>query len=319
MPLDPALRAMLERGAAARTTPLSELPIEDARAGFRAGIVAGLGPDYVPVELAEVVDRTIESVPVRIYRPAADGPLPVVAFAHAGGYVIGDLDTHDEVCRHLADSLPAVVVAVHYRLAPEHPYPAATDDFCAVVRWLGANAGELGGDPDRLALVGDSAGGNLVAAAALRARADGGPALVAQALAYPLTDSTTEIGRREGGSYLRNGVGLGLTAATMDWFLDCYLPDREQRTWPDASPVAADLAGLPPAVVATAEFDPLRDEGDEYARRLATAGVPVTHLPFDGLVHGFLWQVRVSPAAAKARDAFVDALRTLLAEEIGTA
>lgn len=314
MSLDPALKAMFDRAAAARpdAPPLSAVPPEAARAGFRASVVAGLGEDYVPIELAEVRDSLIAGVPTRVYRPAAPGALPIVAFAHAGGFVIGDLESHDEICRFLADALPAVVVAVDYRLAPENPYPAAADDYCAVVGWLGRHAGDLGADPARLAVVGDSAGGTLAAAAALRASAADGPPIAALAIAYPLTDSSMTIGRRPGGSYERHGDGPGLTAATMDWFLDSYLPDRSQRALPDASPALAELGGLPPAVVATSGNDPLHDEGAEFARRLLAAGVPTTHLEFDTLAHGFLWHTRVSPAAEQARTRFVDALRPLL-------
>lgn len=317
MPLDPALQAMFDRAAALRpdAPPLSSLPPETARAGFRASVVAGLGEGYQPLALAAVEDARIAGVPTRTYRPSSERPLPVVAFAHAGGFVIGDLETHDEICRFLADALPAIVVAVDYRLAPEHPYPAAHDDYDAVVRWLGEHAGEIGGDPARLAVVGDSAGGALAAAIALRSRVDGGPRLAAVAIAYPLVDSTAEVGRRPGGSYQRHGQGPGLTADTMDWFFDAYLPERDQRAVADASPLNADLAGLPPTVVAVSGNDPLHDEGVEFARRLGEAGVPVTTLDFDTMAHGFLWHTRISPAANAAREEFADALRMLLAEQ----
>ena len=320
MPLDPQLSAMFERAAAAPAVPLSELPPAVARAGFRASVLALLGADYQAVPLAEVRDQTIDgSVPVRVYRPRSEATgLPVVAFAHAGGWVLGDLETHDEICRHLSRSLPAVVVAVDYRLAPEHPYPAAVDDYWTAVRWLAEHAAELGGDAGRLVVMGDSAGGNLAAAAALRARDAGGPDIAVQALAYPTVDATLRFGAEPGGSYTTRGEGYGLTVATMKWFVDCYLPDPATRSAPDASPLLVDdLSGLPPAIVATAEYDPLHSEGVHYARRLAQAGVTVTHLDNDGLVHGFLWQTRVSRAADRAREAFVDAVREALGVRLG--
>ncbi|MFC5827666.1 alpha/beta hydrolase [Nonomuraea insulae] len=319
MPLDPQLRAMLERAATVPAIPLSQLPPAVVRYGFLASILAWLGEDYEPLPLAEVREHTIDgAVPVRIYRPDATTPsLPVVAFAHAGGWVLGDLETHDEVCRHLSHALPAVVVAVDYRRAPEHPYPAAIDDYWAAVCWLAGHAAELGGDAGRLAVIGDSAGGNLAAAAALRAREAGGPRIAVQALAYPTVDATLDCGAQEGGSYLTCGEGYGLTLSMMRWFVDSYLPDPADRTASDASPLFADLSGLPPAIVATAEYDPLRTEGERYAHRLARAGVAVTHLELDGLVHGFLYQTRISHAADRAREAFIGAVREALGSRLG--
>jgi acetyl esterase len=315
MPLDPELRAMLDATAAAAPVPMHELPVDVARAGHRAAAAASLGPDYQPIALAEVSDRVVAgSVPVRVYRPDAPGPRPAVAFAHGGGWVLGDLDTHDETCRYLSQALAAVVVAVDYRRAPEHSYPAAIDDYWAAVCWLAENAAGLGADPGALAVVGDSAGGHLAAAATLRARAAGGPAIAVQALAYPVTDATMSTAADPLGSYVTRADDYGLSAASMAWFVDYYLPDSAARAWPDNSPLLVeDLSGLPPAVIATAEFDPLRDEGARYARRLGQAGVPVTWLPGDGLVHSFLRLTRQSRAAARARRAFADAISATLA------
>ncbi len=319
MPLDPHLRLMLEqaaaRAAAAGITGPGQLPPPVVRAGYRTAVTAALGGDYVPIPLAEVRDTTVAGVPVRVYRPAADGPpLPAVAFAHAGGWVLGDLETHDEVCRYLAETLPAVVVAVDYRLAPEHVYPAAHDDYWAVTVWLAENAAALGADPGRLVVAGDSAGGNMALSAALRAREEGGPAIAVQAAAYPVTDMTLEHGRAPGRSYGRYAEGFGLTARTMAWFADTYLPDVSDRA--RVSPLLADdLSGLPPAVIATAEYDVLADEGAAYAQRLDAAGVPVRYLAGDGLTHGFLYYPRVSPACAAARDAFAAAITTCLSPQ----
>jgi len=322
MPLDPDLRAMLERTAAAAPTPMHELPVEVARSGYKAGALAALGPDYQPIALAQVTDRVVAgSVPVRIYQPGAPAagssrPRPVVVFAHGGGWVIGDLDTHDDTCRFLSQALSAVVVAVDYRRAPEDPYPAAINDYWAAVQWTAGQAASLGADPGALALAGDSAGGHLVAAAALRARAAGGPAIAVQAMAYPVTDATMSTATDPHASYVTRSDGFGLSATSMAWFIGCYLPDAADRALPDNAPLlVADLAGLPPAVVATAEFDPLCDEGARYARRLQQAGVPVTWLPGEGLVHGFMRQHRESPAAARARQAFADAIGAVLAAE----
>jgi acetyl esterase len=318
MPLDPQLRVMLEqaaaRAAAAGTTGPGQLPPPVVRAGYRTAITAALGPGYEPAPLAAVRDTTAAGVPVRIYCPEPDGrPLAAVAFAHAGGWVLGDLETHDEVCRYLAEALPAVVVAVDYRLAPEHVYPAGHEDYWAVIGWLAEHAGELGADPGRLVVAGDSAGGNMALAAALRAREEGGPAIAVQAAAYPATDMTLAYGSAPGRSYERYAEGFGLTARTMAWFADTYLPDPSDR--PRVSPLLADdLAGLPPAVIATAEYDVLADEGAAYAARLDTAGVPVRFLAGDGLTHGFLYYPRVSPACAAAREAFAAAITTFLAE-----
>ncbi len=322
MPVDPQLQVMLDQAAErAAAAGLSDgpqrLPPDIVRAGYRAGILAALGDDYVPIPLAEVRDTEVAGVPVRVYRPAAgEEPLPTVAFAHAGGWVLGDLETHDEVCRYLSAVLPAVVVAVDYRLAPEHVYPAAIEDYWAVVCWLGAHAADLGGDQGRLIVVGDSAGGNMALAAALRARDAGGPRLIAQAAAYPATDMTLGYGRAPGRSYEKYAEGYGLTAATMAWFADTYLPEPFHRASPSVSPLlAADLSGLPPAVIATAEYDVLSSEGDRYAERLRRAGVQVTHLDGPGLVHGFLYYPRVSVACATARAAFADAIRRVARQE----
>ena len=219
------------------------------------------------------------------------------------------------MCRYLSTALPAVVVAVDYRLAPEHVYPAAIEDYWAVVCWLAGHAAELGGDAERLVVAGDSAGGNMALAAALRARDAGGPRIRAQAAAYPATDMTLGYGSAPGRSYEKYAEGYGLTAATMSWFAETYLPDPADRAGPDVSPLlAADLSGLPPAVIATAEYDPLSSEGARYAERLRAAGVPVTYLDGKGLVHGFLYYPRVARACATAREAFADAIRSAVTQ-----
>jgi acetyl esterase len=208
--------------------------------------------------------------------------VPTLAFFHGGGFTIGDLDSHDMQCRTLCHELGAVVLSSDYRLAPESPFPAAAEDAIAATRWAREKVAELGGDPARLAVGGDSAGGNLAAVVTQQLRGEE-PGIAAQLLIYPVTDLVSERP-----SHRENGRGYFLTIDEMEWFHANYLPDAEAGRDPLASPLHADdLAGLPPAVIATAEFDPLRDDGDAYAEALVAAGVRVIHRRFDGLVHGF--------------------------------
>jgi acetyl esterase len=261
--------------------------------------------------LRSVEDRVVPGpgggVPVRVYRPESDAAtLPVLTFFHGGGWVFGNLDSHDHVCRALAHEAGCLVVAVDYRLAPEHKFPAALDDCHAVTDWLAANAPELGGDGARIAVGGDSAGGNLAAAVCLAARERGGPALAFQLLIYPATDHTADTDSLE-----RNAIGYLLTRDAIEWCKYQYLRDAEDARDPLASPLLADdLAGLPPALVQTAEFDPLLDEGTAYAERLAAAGVATEHLTYAGMVHGF---VRMGALIDDANTAIADAAARLKA------
>jgi acetyl esterase len=287
---------------------MSEQTPEEARAGFSMlTAIAGPAEEPVPTE-----DRSVPGpagdIPVRIYRPTADTPLPVVVYFHGGGFVIGDIATHDTTCQRLAAGVPALVVSVDYRLAPEHRFPAAVEDCAAATAWASAHAPEFGGDPSRLAVAGDSAGGNLAAVIARRARDAGGPNIAFQLLVYPGTDMTCSLP-----SHTENGTGYLLDSDTMTWFLDNYLADADPRH-PDASPLFADdLSGLPPAFVLTAEFDPLRDEGEAYAERLRAAGVAVTTSRYDGMIHGFYGLDSIFDAANKATAETVVALRDALA------
>ncbi len=254
-------------------------------------------------------------IPVRVYWPSTEPGLPVIAFFHGGGFVIGNCDTHDGTARALANRAGAVLLSVDYRLAPEDRFPAALDDCYAATQWLAANASsELGADASRLAVAGDSAGGNLAAAVALRARDDSaGPAIAFQLLVYPVVDLSA--GRSQHESQRTNGEGYFLTRSSVEWYRSQYLADEADGENPLASPfVAADLSGLPPAYVVTAEFDPLRDEGEAYARRLQDAGVPTTLVRVDGMFHGFFSMPRdVIPAAGAAVDGAGAALNTALA------
>ncbi len=310
MPVVPEIQAVLDLLAAA---PIDLTQTDPPT--MRALYAAMRDSDGQPLPVAEVVDVVIPGpggdVPARIYRPEGDGPAPVLVWYHGGGWVIGDVETSDPTARKLCRRAGVVVVSVDYRLAPEHPFPAAPDDAWAALTWVADHIAEHGGDPARLAVGGDSAGGNLAALMAIRARDEGGPALRHQLLVYPATDLTMSHP-----SITENGEGYFLTQATMNWFTDHYLgADRQHGdpTAPAVSPlVAEDLSGLAPAQVLTAEFDPLRDEGAAYAARLAEAGVPVEHVPGPGLIHGFFAMGDVSPDADAAAGAAAERLRAAL-------
>ncbi|HXC31520.1 MAG TPA: alpha/beta hydrolase [Verrucomicrobiae bacterium] len=284
--LDAEARALLERLDAQGAPPLASLTPAQARVGAaeRYKVLGG-----EPETLARVEDHFIPGpagdVPVRLYAGEQSGLRPALIYFHGGGFVLGNLDTHDSLCRSLAKESGAVVIAVDYRLAPEHKFPAAVEDAHAVTKWVGANAQRLGIDPNRVAIGGDSAGGNLATVIALRCRDAGGPPLAMQVLIYPVTDMSSF----ETGSYRVLEEGYFLGRAEMAWFAGHYLPSPEAARNPEASPLlAADLTRLPPALVITAEFDPLRDEGEAYAWHLQQAGVPVTLTRYSGTIHGFV-------------------------------
>jgi len=283
MPLDPQAKAVLDQFASMGGPQLHEMSVAQARE-LILGMVA-LGGE--PESIARVENRTVPGpagqIPVRIYTPVGTAPFPVLVYFHGGGWVIGNLDTHDGICRSLANRVGCLVVSVDYRLAPEHTFPAAPEDCYAATRWLAEHAGSLGGDKGRIAVGGDSAGGNLAAVVALMARDRGGPKLAFQLLVYPATDTDFETR-----SYRENSEGYFLTRADMVWFWNHYAPRDEDRRNPYAAPLrAASLRGLPPALVITAEFDPLCDDGNAYAARLREDGVPVRLSQQDGLIHGF--------------------------------
>jgi acetyl esterase len=291
MPLDPIAKGMLDQLVAAGLPPFEKMSPPEARAWIKAM----MPPPAVPEAVAHVEDREVGGVPARIYRPDGSN-LPILVFIHGGGWVIGDLETHDAPCRALANAVPAVVVSLDYRLAPEHKFPAAVDDCYAALCWVAENAKSLGGDPARLAIGGDSAGGNLSASVAIVARDRGKPKLGFQLLVYPATDA-----RMQARSYSENGDGYFLTAGMMDWFWNHYLNGPKDVLDARVSPtLAPSHERLPPAYVITAEYDPLRDEGEEYARLLIAAGVPTKLRRFNGLIHGFFGMTEIFPQAREA-------------------
>jgi len=244
-----------------------------------------------------------------VYRPR-EGVLPGIVYFHGGGWCIGNVDIYDWTCRNLANVTGAVVASVDYRLAPEHCFPAAADDGYAAAAWMHAEAEVLGVDGRRLAVAGDSAGGNLAAVVSLMARDREGPPVQFQLLVYPVInhDFDTE-------SYRDNATGYFLTRANMEWYWKSYLGADGDGTHPYASPIrATDLSGLPPALVITAEYDPLRDEGEAYGRRLEEAGVPVTIHRYDGMFHGFFSLGALLPAAREATEEAAGALHVVLSD-----
>lgn len=308
MPLDPQLAALLAFIASAGSEPMAHGGPEEARRGLRTLSVDLRDPAAVP-GVRTVEETTVPGaegdLPARVYRPEADGPLPTIVLLHGGGFVIGDLDTHDLFARVLANGCTAVVVSVAYRLAPEPPFPAAPEDAVASARHVADHLADFGGD-DRVAVAGDSAGGNLSAVVAQAFR-DEGRSLAGQLLVYPVTDMA-------GGypSHTENAEGFFLDAASMAWFQRQYTGDRTDLTDPRLSPLRGDLRDLAPAVVVVAEFDPLRDDGLAYAEALAGAGVPVEVRTFPGLIHGFVDMGRHSAAAQQALDETCALFRTVL-------
>ncbi len=302
MAVDPQVQTILDGLAAAEAPPLTEQSPQQVRDSF--ALMAALG---VPEEVASVEDSTVPGpagdIAVRIYRPSDAPSLPALVWYHGGGFVIGDLDSHDAVCRSLANRSGCVVIAVDYRLAPEHPFPAAPDDAVAAFDALRNNARALGIDGDRMATGGDSAGGNLAAVVANERRG----AVAFQLLIYPVTDMN-----RTSQSYRDNAEGYLLSAELMAWFEGHYTGGTGLDD-PRVSPLfTEDLTGVAPALVITAEFDPLRDEGEAYGKRLADAGVPVAMQRHDGMIHGFFQMNAVIDAADAAIDDAAEALKGAL-------
>ena len=312
MALDPQTKAVIDLVVKSGRPAYHTLSPKDARQLFRETRPAATP---TPPEIGRVRHPVAEGpggpIPLRVYRPAgvADATrLPVYLYFHGGGWVIGDLDTHDAVCRQLTAESGASVVSVDYRLAPEHKFPTAADDAWAATRWVVAHADELGVDATRLAIGGDSAGGNLAAVVALMARDQGGPAIALQVLLYPVTDVAAE-----SKSYADFADGYMLTREGMRWFIAHYLDKPGDATDWRVSPLRApSLAGLPPALIVTAGFDPLRDEGQAYADRLRDAGVTVDDVCYGGMIHGFVPMGKLIDTAARAVTLIGGSLRQAL-------
>jgi acetyl esterase/lipase len=311
-PLHPGAKVYVDRVNAA--PPVSEVSLDEARRAVDDETLDVCGPvdDVAHVE-DELVDGPVGPLRMRVYRPQGGGSRPVVVYFHGGGWVVGSIESHDPVCRAIAARTPCVVVSVDYRLAPENPFPAAVEDAWAATVWAAEHAAALGADPERLVVAGDSAGGNLAAAAALRARHRGLP-LALQILIYPVTDHDLD-----SPGYARHGDGLNLTRAKMDWYWRQYLHGGDGAD-PEASPLrASDLRGVAPALVLTAEYDPLCDEGEEYGRLLERAGVVVAQTRYEGQIHGFVrLGALCGEAAAEALEEIAAALRALPAVAGGT-
>jgi acetyl esterase len=308
-PFDPQVEAYLRDLRAAGVRPLHELSVAEAREAE----LAELEP-AVPEPVPDVFDRVLRSrgrdVPVRVYLPGAPRPLPVLVYFFGGGWVLGSLAAVDPVCRRLANATPCAVVSVAYRRAPEHPFPAGLEDCYAATHWVAEHGPELGLDPDRVAVGGTSAGGNLAAAVALLAREREGPKLVLQLLVYPPLDHRADLSKQEALDPLLLG------ARDVAWCWSHYLADAADGDNPLASPLRAeDLRGLPAALVITAELDPLRDQGEAYAARLAEAGVATELVCFDGAVHGFFSKADRFEAAADAQALAASALRRAFRRE----
>jgi len=294
MPVDPCFEALLADQRSELRPPPPHVTLADMRAGNKAYLVA---TPKVPLHSVEDVSiaGVAGSLTVRVYRPSAEPGCPVTLFCHGGGFLLGDLDTHDSICHQLARSANRIVVSVDYRLAPESRFPGPVEDCYAALAWIADQADALGIDATRLTLCGDSAGANLAAATAQLARARGGPEVRHLALWYPMVDPACDtVSMRV---YAR---GYLLSSAAVRWCWGLYLPHPQDAANPLASLLHADTQGWPPTSVSTAEFDPLRDEGEALAARLHAAGVPVVSRRYDGMVHGFAGLAHLTPMAVRA-------------------
>ncbi len=312
MELHPQTQELLDQMNEVEAPPAWEQPLDELRVNFNELVISlqSPGPQLERVENHDIPGPH-GPIPVRIYWPdeAADGPLPVLVHFHGSGFVVLGLDSHDNACRELSAGANCITVAVNYRKAPEDKFPKPTDDAWAATKWVADNCAELGGDAKRIAVCGDSAGGCLATVVAQRATIEEWPNIVFQLLVYPVTDMSDDTE-----SYRRFADGYNLTADMMRWFMRLYLNSDEEKTNPAAAPIrAADLAGLPPALIITASHDPLLDDGINYGNKLRAAGVPVTHTDYPGQIHGFWNFTGRIDAALEARNEACAALREAFA------
>lgn len=306
MPLDPQVFQILRQISVSGEQSFHTQSIEDARLSYQSQ--KGLAGQAEPVD--QVHNRSIPGpygeIPIRVYSPKGETPFPVLLYFHGGGWVLGNLDTADAICRSLANQAGCIVVSVDYRLAPEYKFPAAAEEAYTAIQWIAQHASSMGADPNRMAVGGDSAGGNLAAVAALMARDRKAPRLLHQLLVYPVTHYSFDTV-----SYQENGNGYLLSKNDMIWFWDHYLQNESDGKHSYASPLLSEnLVGLPPATVITAEFDPLRDEGEAYANRLREAGNHVIHTRYNGMVHGFF---RMAGLLDQGRNALLEVSTALRA------
>ncbi|UCE55842.1 MAG: alpha/beta hydrolase [Desulfobacterales bacterium] len=308
MPLDPQAKIILEENVALGLPAYNQLSPAEARKQMLK-----LSPPVDPLLAANrVEDRKItgpdSEVPVRLYYPEGDPPFPILVYFHGGGWVIGNLETHHAVCHALSKVSGCLVVAVDYRLAPEHPYPAQVEDAYAAICWVAENAEAIQADSGRIAVGGDSAGGTQATVVTMMVRDRGGPQIALQVLIYPITDCVFETP-----SYLKNAEGCMLTRDLMMWFWEHYIQDKKLAEHPYVSPLRAkDLSNLPEALILTAEYDPLLDEGEAYAGKLQQAGVKTKLTRYDGMIHGFFRMTSHLDKAREALDEVAGSLRRIL-------
>lgn len=294
--LDPEIQELIIEMASTGQAPLSELSVGGAREQMEQFLRSETTVGDIDRVTEYLIESDGEEIQLRTYRPDGEGPFPVLLWFHGGGWTVGSIDSYDNLCRALADELDRVVVSVEYRLAPEHPFPTAVNDCYRTLEWATANAGVIDGNGERIAVGGDSAGGNLAAVTALRSRDRDGPAIEHQILAYPATSYPFESDGKTERGYL-------LEQPDVEWFWSLYLADEVDGKNPYAAPLGArDLSGLPPATVLTCQYDPLHREGAAYAERLLDADVPVTHIHYDDVPHGFL-PLLAEPSIERAWDA----------------
>lgn len=308
--LDPQAKALLQMlEGREETTTLT--PEENRRRGVETRKLAGPAESVAKIEEYKIPVENGE-ITARIYTPEGEGAFPVFIYFHGGGWVLGDLEIVDSPCRSITNRAECIVVSVDYRLAPEHKFPTPLEDCFEATKWVANHAKEWGGDPTRIAIGGDSAGGNLAASVTLMARDQGGPTFVTQVLIYPVTSLAFNTP-----SYQENGEGYFLTYESMVWFAKHYLAKEEDKLNAYAAPLlAADLCDLPPALIITAEYDPLRDEGMAYANRLSEAGVPVESACYEGMIHGFFWMAGIMDKGKQSIDQVASHLKKIFYQNL---